>query len=136
MVDGLKETTTYGQRVSMGTFGRANSVGVCFGCAATWTIQKLAGRKLVAEEVSALPYALSNPVTLDGLPWSVSDINMFEHAMDDARMGDLRRLFIFLGVSRRLEEEFVCRFCLTNETWANELPEVEKLIARLEAHDL
>lgn len=137
MVDGLREIDPTTQTVDMQTFGKEVD-GMCYGCAATWTIQKLAGRRLASKELNGLAEAgtMRGDEAFEDLPWYASDIDLFEDAIDEARKGFLSELFEFMGCDTDQADLLVGRFFMTNDNWEAQLPKVEELIAELESLNL
>lgn len=150
MVDGLR--ATMGSRnmyVDMDTFGRTltdpddNDREVCVGCAATWTLHHLAGKK--EPDVYAFRHRLAHELYPHGyLSERRSRIIAFEQAIDKARRGTLSSA---TWVNYNLED-----FCELppetlekyNELWdidayedfEEELPKVESVIAALREEGL
>jgi hypothetical protein len=131
MVDGLLENAADPMfRIDMGTFGRKNLEGLCFGCVATCTIAAL-NKKLVSETVKGLKpgrfhvYDLIKPSALH------ERLSEFEDAMDSVRLGDVWVLLEFVGATTQDEYAYDDRFCLTNDNWREELRRVELLIKEL-----
>jgi len=130
MVDGLLEQS---QRedflIEMSDWGSATEK-VCFGCAATCTLQKVAGINLMP---GTQRYGVGNlDWRSDQLGLDENDVNHFENAMNDARMGDLETLFEYfdidvqgLGLIRDYE------WYLHNDNWRKQLPQVEETIQYL-----
>jgi hypothetical protein len=87
----------------------------------------VAGINLTAETIEHLA---SRAATVK---LSVDDLCAFEFAINDARTGDLRKLFAFFRMHPPRGLSAHCDFYL-DEDWRDQLPEVEKLIAWMEAH--
>ena len=134
MVDGLRFTDTQPQQqILMSTFGSVEGGGIsnlkiCYGCAATWSIQNLTGRMLSTKEVEDLGILRANN-TLCG--WGTEEVAAFEEAIDCARVGELGALFDFCGVLKNHRPEFDDCFNLSTDNWKRKIPAVEELIAEL-----
>lgn len=150
MVDGLR--ATMGSRdmyVEMETFGSVindpddNNRAVCAGCAATWTLHHLAGKK--EPDVDAFHHRLMHAMYPHGyLSEPRTRIIEFERAMDNARRGTLStassmdyHLENFCELPPRTLRKY-------NELWdieayedlEEELPKVESVIAALQEDGL
>lgn len=133
MVDGLRRQSKRDDfKVDMDNFGyfdRRNNV--CYGCAATCSIQEISGINLSKNNIDFLEnrsYALK-----------IEDVELFdfECAIDDARQGDLESLFIFFDKNEIFSpSSFNERFFLTTRSWQTELPRVEQLISELKEKDI
>ena len=78
--------------VSMSTFGDAATYdGVCFGCAATCTIQELAQQNLIICNIS------DEKIRAQALGFEQQELSDFELAIDALRCTDAEPLFIFCG---------------------------------------
>lgn len=81
MVDGMRNLYP-NQEINMATFGEV--VGkVCYGCAATWALQNLAGRQLTTDEVAVRGRNDKGPIEGE----SSRAILKFDRAMNLARAG-------------------------------------------------
>ena len=95
MIDGLASIES-DQRIAMDTYGAVDEGDqICYGCAATWTLQKLAGRKLTMDEVAAGGSSYGR----DGLNERAPRICSFESAINQARQGALEPLARFCGLA-------------------------------------
>jgi len=94
MVDGLnKQSQRSDFEVIMVTFGLwVRKKGVCFGCAATCTIQEIAGRNLDARSIGELEFRAF------ALGFEPADLERFEYAIDNLREGVPQTVFSYLGI--------------------------------------
>lgn len=129
MVDGLTEQSKRPDfEIDMGSFGEWSDLDgkpVCFGCAATCTIQKITGHNFGLDEIG------DREDRAKALKDSEEDLHDFEHAMDSARNGYLSKLFEYFGY--RCPEDFVgVEYDLKNYNWQGQLSLVEDVILRLQ----
>ena len=96
MVDGLREQSKRKNfKVDMRTFGEGkylNNPVMCYGCAATCTLQKIAGKNLTVDNIN---------VNLDRaqfLKFELTELRRFEFAICDASIGLLYGLFYFCRI--------------------------------------
>ena len=129
MVDGLRNLR--GMNVDMGTFGTKYN-GICFGCAATATIQNL----LKVEFVSLAESTFYEWVALQDNEYLPGDIFDFENAMEWARKGVMKKIFEYLGVSEYLNHDYSYRFRLETCNYLGQLTDVEDLIQQLKEKGL
>ncbi len=138
MVDGLREQSKSKYfRITMATFGHSDG-HFCFGCAATCTIQQIAGKHFEASDLinnndmDSSVFQRANALNFD-----VEQLRDFEDAIDSARKGRISRLFFFFGVPiTRDSAKYHHRFHLGTDDWKSELPKVEELIAELRENNL
>ena len=129
MVDGLiEQDASEGRAVDMGGFFKVRD-GVCFACAAVCCLQRLVdGAFDSPEEEDAKKRA-------EGLEVHYSELVEFEGAMDNARIGRMRRLFRFFNLEAEFERDVLWQygipFCLYQHSWKEELPKVVKIIEEL-----
>ena len=91
MIDGLKNYNSKpGFNIDMGTYGRAVK-GICFGCAATCTIQQIAGEDIPENNIHSLK---DHAYALD---FDIREVIDFEFAIDSFRSNDVSPLFYFYG---------------------------------------
>ncbi len=136
MVDGLRAAAeTPKQDICMKTFGHVDQEGVCYGCAATWALQNLAGKTLTAEQVELLGSTHELP-TKDFYGVSGRRIYDFETAIDWARKGEIGELADFCHIARKTLAPWLTRWWLTTMNWRDELPAVEAAIAEMRAEGL
>lgn len=139
MVDGLRDADNApGQEINMQTFGNVNE-GVCYGCAATWALQRLMGGRLSDAQVTALGWM--DAAHLEPLTWhgeSIERIMDFERAIDHARMGCLLQLadFCALPQYQMLSPWANCWYWGVGNHWQTELVLVEAAIREMEAKGL
>ena len=121
MVDSLKEFDKAPDfEVYMGSWG-AQREGICIGCAATCTIQKIAEKRLTT---SVIWDCESRAKFLD---FDFDDLNAFENAIDQCRSGRLEGLWAFYGTEDCPKNTF---WYLGNFEWRDNLEKVEKFIKR------
>ena len=129
MVDGLKEQSKRKDfKIRMTTFGESNNK-FCYGCAATCTLQKIAGKDLTADNIG-----LTND-RATFLKFDPIELKSFELAIDEAREGCLYELFNFCGTAV-LNKISYYGFRLKTDDWEEQLPIVEKLIKELQTQNL
>jgi hypothetical protein len=129
MVDGLLEQSQRSDfKIDMNIFGKYDSYdNICYGCAATCTVQKLLNKNLTKENIN---------MNLHSEFYGIEDICKFESVMNDARGGYLERLFEYFDLSDKFEDDFDNRFWLETDNWQEELPEVNELIKELKEKGL
>jgi len=135
MVDGLREQDERKDfKVDMGTFGaplfsaRRGRADICLGCAATCTVQKIAGKNLTADIISHREYRA------EVLGFDHTEFAAFERAMDQTRCGSVTELFDFFVVPQA--KDVRPSFRLLNGTWRGQLRKVEAYIKELQAQGL
>lgn len=129
MVDGLLEQSERPDfEVNMKVFGAVQG-GICYGCAATCAIQKIAGRNLDIDSID------SSTLRAWTLGFLRDDMLAFESAINMARTGDMGELFIYFG----FEDAGYWRFAgfnLDNSNWREQLPAVRAHINSLKKRGL
>jgi hypothetical protein len=129
MLDGLAELPRGNFIVDMGTYGRADGE-ICYGCAATCAVHKLAGKTPDPSYI----YQAARPYRLDLEP---IQLEYFEEAINLFRMGMPWTLFDFYGLMDPvvLEEEFTVAqpWMMTNQNWRGHLRFVREYQQRLVA---
>lgn len=127
MCDGLeKQSQRRDFKVDMKTFGEVSN-GVCFGCAATCTMQELAKVNLVPNTICHRERALG---------FDMVDCNTFELVMDSARAGSLIALFAYFNIDHKLNPLPFKMWQLSTENWQQQLPIIRKGIVKLESENL
>lgn len=130
MVDGLRNHhKRIDFKVDMDTFGRP-LWNVCYGCAATCTIQQIAGKNLTTDFVGGTDRR-AYQLNLD-----CNEMDYFEDAINSARSGSLRALFYFFDLQQNWNQSFDERFFLDNHNWFRKLHKVEELITELKMKGL
>ena len=82
MVTGLREIPNESFKVAMGTFGVWNeSKGICFGCAATCTIQQIASKRFEGKEID-WTYSRAEYLSFDS-----KELDEFERMINEIRQG-------------------------------------------------
>lgn len=120
MIDGLKKQSAREDFVIvMNTYGRCNNY-ICFGCAATCTIQELSGKnykhKVIRDFTSKALYTNI----------FASDLANFESCIDDFRAGITCSLLWFYDLE---DVDFpVPDWYLSTDNWQEELPKVENYL--------
>ena len=123
MVNGLlKQSRRKKFQIYMGTFGK-HFRGICFGCAATCTIQNITKVNFTPDNGI---YDRAMKMKTDSL-----ELDKFEMAIDDARSGELRTLFSFCNISEENAKIFNDKFSLNTLDWKEQLPAVKKVISEL-----
>lgn len=123
MVDGLlKQSRRKDFIIDMGTFGSTDSK-ICYGCAATCTIQSIAKVTLFPLDIYyAGDRARKAKADMD-------ELRKFEEAIDCARRGWMFTLFRFCEVE--YVGTFDGKFDLRTDDWRQQLPEVRETISKL-----
>jgi hypothetical protein len=126
MIDGLREQSTRQNfRVDMHTFGEySKNLGICYGCAATCAVQKLAGKNFEGSEIDFHPES-ARYLNLDK-----TQMVRFESAIDDARKCILEALFEFYEI-QDVPDEVVypeSTWTLRNADWEMQLPRVQRYV--------
>ena len=122
MCDGLlRQDKRKGFKVTMWTYGGADEQ-VCFGCAATSTIQEIAGRNLTA----------SNILNRQLIGFDSRELNEFELVIDAARKGFLRLLFDFCEITEVRYREWG-NWSMRDHNWKSCIPKVRKAIREMRA---
>lgn len=125
MIDGLlKQSRRRNFEISMGTFG-SSANGICYGCAATCTIQSLSKVNFTPINIPYVSQRAEKTQT------NYEELESFEGAMDYARRGYLDVLFKFCGLSPKEGMRYQALFDLKDENWKEQLPEVKKTISKL-----
>lgn len=126
MYDGLlKQDRRIDFVVNFRFFGGVLSDRVCFGCAATCTLQEISQVDLnpgniTLVEKRARAYGFEQTETI-----------RFEMAMDCARHGNLYDLFGFCGLDCRESYCFMDGISMLAKNWKRQMPRLKKLIAGL-----
>lgn len=130
MVDGLQRQSQRSDfKINMGTYGDEVQ-DTCFGCAATCTIQELAGKNLTKIDIGEI---IARSIALG---FDVDELREFEGCIDMARQGHLYSLFYFLGFGNVYDyDRYDLRFFL-DHNWRDELQAVEQLIGELKKNGL
>lgn len=131
MVDGLlnqSKRTTF--EIDMNGYGGADKI--CYGCAATCTIQQLAGKNLIPRDI------LDCTSRAESLGFDPRELGDFEIAINEARMGQLLHLFIFYNLHYKSKEKYKydSHFYLEDNDWREQLPQVITLIELLKSKGL
>ena len=147
MVAGLKENDNRsGFMVDMGTFGTSRD-GVCFGCAATCTLQKLSGVKFTNSNIG-IGESRRFAIQYSGIGTDVpaEKFTEFEAAIDLLRSTNYEVLIEFFGVREQFDEAnrkdpevYEATVDLQNlgtTDWNRKLEPYEKFAAKLEEHGL
>ena len=136
MIDGLKfQSQRKDFRVDMSTFGDFSDLGnrgnpVCFGCAATCTIQQLS-------EVNFTDSQINSPGERSRLTIrNLNDLNRFEYAIDYARTGDLIHIFEYMGNLDSHEFSHDKQWVLYTDDWQEQLPLVQDFVEMLKLKGL
>jgi len=136
MIDGLKfQSQRKDFRVDMSTFGDFSDLGnrgnpVCFGCAATCTVQQLSKVNFTDSQINSLKER-SRLTIRDS-----DDLDRFEYAIECARLGDLISIFDYMGAraSRELIDDN--RWLLRTDDWQEQLPLVQDFVDMLKSKGL
>ena len=134
MLDGMQEIPNGDFKLHMDTFGDYSRYSVegghkivCFGCAATCTIQQATGKLFKFE-----PTAVYDVVTRSRyLHIDREDLGIFEHAIDDFRTGGVRKLGNYYGVSLPEPADFGLDWYMGTDDWQHEVEDVEDYLERI-----
>jgi hypothetical protein len=139
MVDGLRAANADPQQqISMSSYGTVGFGGVCFGCAATWTLQELEQRLLTVDEIKALGFltTVSTKRTFQVSEEQADRIVRFEFSMDSARSGRLGNLAYFCDIPFGELSPWEDQWSLKTENWKEVIPTVERAIAEMQSAGL
>lgn len=119
-------------QLNMNTFGDSIR-SICFGCAATCTIQEIAGKNLDSTTI--------NHIIKRGksLGFEIDELASFEYAIDEARYGVMNSLFEFFYSPGYLEyvEYFNANFCIKSiEDFKDQKQYILEYIEKLEKNGL
>ena len=131
MCDGLREHSKRDDfAVRMGTYGDAEG-NICYGCAATCAVQQIAGVRFTPNTVPVDHWhdGFENHAKACGILHA--DIREFEFAIDNAREGEMERLFSYFNVpvESRLGNG---TWCMGTDNWPGEIRKVRHYIAKLQ----
>ena len=123
MCDGLlRQDKREGFVINMATYGRSRRK-VCFGCAATSTIQEIAGQNLTLQNISCREL----------IGFDTDELFGFEMVINEARLGSLHSLFEFCKVTKVDHRKWNDLWVMTNENWKSCIPKVRKAIREMRA---
>lgn len=139
MVDGLlasKDNPNF--RAEMDTYGDAYEQAdgpLCFGCAATCTLQQLAGARFTPDSIRRT----QSRAEVVGVP--AFRLGSFEHVMNSARRGKMHALLRFFDYydPRVAPSDYYDpsvtpsdgKFCLKTDDWEAQLPAVRAVIKEM-----
>ena len=86
----LKQNKNF--ELDMFTFGKVKE-GICYGCAATAAIQEIAQIELTQENISMISQRAK------ALSFDLKELYRFEHAINDARVGNIVNLLKFCDIT-------------------------------------
>ena len=132
MIDGLeKQSKRDGFEIDMESFAYYAD-DMCFGCAATCTVQKIAGTNLPADNAGAVDFQFEAvELGFDNL----TELRDFENAIDDARRGILKSLYKFYekkDVGIDIEDDDYELISMETHNWEEQIPFVEDTIIKLQ----
>ena len=136
MIDGLKfQSQRKDFRVDMSTFGGFSNSGdkgslVCFGCAATCTIQQLLEINFTDSQIGSLS-GRSRQTIRDS-----DDLDRFEEAIDMVGRGDLFYIFDYMGDRDSHELSDDNRWILNTDNWQEQMPLVQDFVDTLKLKGL
>lgn len=129
MRDGLlKQSRRKKFKIFMGTFGQSVN-DICYGCAATCTIQEIANKNFVNGEI------VNTSSRAEYLHFDKYELSHFEDAIDSARAGFLSNIFSFLEKEDMYHSHkdklryTMDDFCMDGDDWKDEIPSLNKVIA-------
>jgi hypothetical protein len=126
MLKGLKKARkrkTF--RVQMNTYGDYFN-GVCFGCAATITLQEASGRNFKADDSIC-----SRPQRARYVGVNASELCYFEFAMDRFRRGDVSSLFTFFYSPKVILPAPGFSWYMDSCNWETCIPNVRRYLQKL-----
>lgn len=124
MVDGLIEQSKRKDFViDMINWGSKVN-GVCYGCAATCTIQKLAGVNFDSDEIG------DTETRAVVLGFDRDELNNFENSIEDVRSGLVLSLFIFFDMPPK--NEYDNRWYMHDDDWLSQIPVIEATIKEMQ----
>jgi len=136
MIDGLKlQSQRKDFRVDMSTFGtfydpENKEIPVCFGCAATCTVQQLSKVNFTDSQIDSLEER--SFLTIQ----NSNDLDRFEDAIDCARMGNLISIFNYMDNLKSYELSDSNRWLLCTDNWQEQLPLVQDFVEMLKLKGL
>ena len=136
MIDGLKfQSQRKDFRIDMSTFGDFSDLGnrgnpVCFGCAATCTVQQLSEVNFTDSQINSLEERSRQTIR------DSDDLEGFEYAIDSARMGNLISIFNYMGDRDSHEFSDDDRWFLSTDDWQEQLPLVQDFVDMLKLKGL
>ena len=124
MLDGLLEQSKRSDfEIHMSSFGIADNK-ICYGCAATCTVQKLAKKNLTIKNIDTTESRAAK------LKFDFYELHEFELAIDDLREGDPTYLFSFCKVQAKYPID--PDFTLNSDDWQEQIPQIETYIKKLQ----
>ena len=136
MIDGLKlQSQRKDFRVDMSTFGsyhesRNKENPVCFGCAATCTVQQLCKVNFTDSQIDSLKER--SFLTIG----NSNDLDRFEDAIDSARLGNLLPIFSYMGNLESHELSDDNQWLLTTDRWQGQMTLVQDFVDMLKSKGL
>lgn len=133
MVDGLlKQSKRKGFKINMNTYG-VDDFKICYGCAATCTVQQITKHNFKPGEIWLRSHRSQ------ALNVEFDDLYAFEHAVNEARFGDMTKLFVYCDALGFYLSNFGWidyQFQLMDENWQEQLPAVRRVIKELKKNGL
>jgi len=138
MVDGLWEASRRrGQGVDMSTYGMVSDEDICYGCAATWSLQNLLGHWLPPDKIMALGSV--DTTLLKDYEWNGETprrVLDFETVMDFARTGQLNPLARFCGLRPGKLDAWYGQWFMDSDNWQEEIHKVSAAILNMQERGL
>lgn len=131
MISGLKNQSKRKDfRIDMADFGGYEE-GVCFGCAATCSVQELSGKNFLPNS-----YSIRGTVNRAAfLNMHFDDLTKFEYSIDSLRNGVLYSLLDYfrvpLDLTVQLNSEFGYLWKMNTYNWEKEIPKIQPFLDRL-----
>ena len=149
MIEGLKENSDREDfKIDMGSFGKTDESNICFGCAATCTLQKLSGVKFTKENIfraDRRTIAINRHLSEGDIILSKQLFN-FESAIDGLRTGCYIDIIYFFELydqfheARTKDHELFKSYqslpTLSTGSWMHNLAPYENFATELEKHGL
>jgi hypothetical protein len=137
MIEGLETQSKRGDfEIDMGRYG-ASAGDICFGCAATCTVQQITGKNL---DTHCINDTYDRASALD---MNEYDLRMFECVINDLRCGTIHSLVIYFDKAAEVQpiiRELIYTVSLLNplhsDTWQQNLEPYRDLAKLLKQNDI
>lgn len=143
MLDGLlKQSKRRNFKIEMATFGSTGlpSNNICYGCAATCTVQEIAGKNLTARMFLNSHDADDwSVITAKHLSFDIEQLEFFEYAINSFRTGSPGSILNFFSDAPNYEvwnKLYQLEINMQNNNWRDQIPKVIEAIKILESYNL
>lgn len=134
MIDGLRKQSQRSDfQVNMMTYGARGSkhgayANICYGCAATCTVQELAHIDLSCDVIG------SKERRAKALGFKLLDQLQFEYVIDLVRRGNMSELFVYFDISLQEAHRFIDAWLptLVDTNWEKDLKYYEQYVRKLQ----